>query len=122
MRDEDVAALMPAVDEFIIAVRSRNHDLVEACLHHSGAETLAVVLAELIGAARADMLRAEFARDEALRELEGAQYRASEVARLRKKVRELNRLVWQDSRGVEPVNMSIDRAMEIAVAAERKTA
>lgn len=58
MTDEEAAALMPAVDEFVEAVRDRDKWMIEACLHHTPPEALAIICAELLGLARHELMDA----------------------------------------------------------------
>lgn len=48
MTDEEAEALLPAVEELLDAVLSRDALVVEACLRHTPPSALAVILAELL--------------------------------------------------------------------------
>lgn len=60
MTDEEVEDLLPAVEEFIDVVVSRDPAGVEACLRFTAAPTLAIILAELLNSARLDLGRANY--------------------------------------------------------------
>lgn len=55
MTDEEVEALLPAVDEFVGAVRERDQALMWACMEHTPAETLAIICADLLGVVRHEL-------------------------------------------------------------------
>lgn len=57
MSDADKAAesLLPETEEFVQAVTERDPAFIQACVQHTGAYTLAVLVAELLATARDDM-------------------------------------------------------------------
>lgn len=119
----EVLEHLAEVDEFVAAVDDA--DYVAACFHHVGAEQLAVWCAELVGILRyrigsmdseAAELRGELTSVRAERNLfrRDARQSAQRIAVLEERMRELNRLVWEDENGVVPAGMSVDEAMAVA--------
>lgn len=117
------------VDEFVSAVG--DPDYVAACFHHVGAERLAVWCAELVGILRTRVegmdgeaagLRGELMAVRAERNLfrRDAGQSAKRIRVLEARVRELNRLVWEDENGVVPAGMTVDEAMAVAVRSQER--
>ena len=59
MTDEEAKAALPAVEEFITAVRDRDEAYLWACFHATDPRTLAIWCAELLRDARLRLAQAE---------------------------------------------------------------
>ena len=130
MTDTAALGLIPVAEELVTAVEERDPDLVEAVFGFADARALAVVLADLVVDAREKQVLANERRKRDVKDArKNANPDADDFAQLLRMLRdrdrrieELNKRVWGNVRGVQPVGMSLERAEEIAAeAAERGT-
>jgi len=103
MTDEEVAELLPVVDEFVEAVKEGHAGFIEACLsHESRAKAFAVILATHLIEAEAEAEQASKQRAEDARESRSSlasvwetnKKLSAEVTDLRERVRDLRSIVF----------------------------